>query len=172
MKIDMKITEDTLTNYLTELQSNFEESKQNIVGNASAKLAWEISELAPIWEGSDPRAQMSNHALSESPLHIENWHFTTGSQTILDIFVSGMDNVVSFFEFREDSDGFKPPEMDYAYYQETGIHNQKMQTPRERFFVKRATVTQAANTIESMQKSLQLILEGKKIPNEYQDELF
>ena len=79
---------------------------------------------------------------------------------------------MSFSEFREDGNRYRPPEMDYAVYQETGIHSEAMQTPRERFFVKRATVMEASNFFNSVEKQLQTILEGGTISKTSSGTLF
>lgn len=167
MKLKANITEDTVTEYLTQLQKNLRDSKEGMVSNASEDIAGEIFELAPIWEDSSSNPG-SNHALSESVLDFKNWFFKSNENvTVLDILVTGMDNVVSFKEFREDGDRFKPPDMDYAYYQETGIHSEAMQTPRERFFVKRATVSQAGHYMESISEQLELVMHGERITDKH-----
>lgn len=166
-----RVKQDTLTPYLQKLQENMSASKDGITQNASKSIAEMIYELAPVWEGSSNPG--SNHALSESALLYKNWHFkSSNAQTVLDIIVSGKDNVVSFSEFREDGNRYRPPEMDYAFYQETGIHSEAMQTPRERFFVKRATVMEASNFFNSVEKQLQIILEGGTISKTNSGKLF
>jgi len=166
-----RVKQDTLTPYLQKLQENMQASKDGITQNASKSIVEMIYELAPVWEGiSNPG---SNHALSESALLYKNWHFkSSNAQTILDIVVTGKDNVVSFEEFSNTGDIYGPPDIDYAFYQETGIHTEGMQTPRERFFVKRATVMEASNFFNSVEKQLQIILEGGTISKTNSGKLF
>lgn len=167
-----RVKQDTLTPYLQKLEENMQVSKEGITQNASKSIAEMIYELAPVWAdgGSNPG---SNHALSESALNYKNWHFkSSNAQTVLDIIISGMDNVVSFSEFRADGNRYRPPEMDYAYYQETGIHSKEIQTPRERFFVKRATIMKSSAFFESVQKQLETILEGGTISKTSSGTLF
>lgn len=122
--------QDNLTDYFTRLEETVNEHAEEMVREAGMSLAHLVINQGKIW-GFDEYgdfgmlymgdAPYHSGALVESALRPEQQHFRNSqSNSILDLYWTGMYADYSWWEFRHDEDTSKPPEVDYALFQETG----------------------------------------------------
>ena len=128
MKFEVK---DNLTEYVDYLQKAVETNEEQIVSNAGKTLIYLITSQGEIW-GHDEYgsyglllkgdAPYYSGALLTSALRKEQQELSSKDwQSILTVYWTGMFATYSWSEFRSDKDKTKPPERDYAVYQETGM---------------------------------------------------
>ena len=111
MKAKIVVTEDTVSEYFKRVTESMKAEQNNMLYDMADILTEDISEVMPIEGG----------ALMESGFDEKTWVITkTNHMNIISVLYSGEGSNYSWREFREDEDTTKPPERDYAFFQETG----------------------------------------------------
>lgn len=130
MKLKLQVTDDTCTPYLEYIRDAVNAKRDDFVKNAAKTVAYTIAgqgdvigqddygQYGTLWGGVAPynTGALLTSALNPNQQVLSN----TETQSIVDLYWTGMYADYSWKEFRSDRDTSKPPERDYARYQETG----------------------------------------------------
>lgn len=128
--------QENVTKYLNYLSDAIVEGKDEMIKEAGLSIAsmvynsghkefrWndEIGEVEMIYAGYrfDEAPDYSGALLSSALRENQRVLKSKQNESILDIYWTGMYADYSWWEFRHDKDTSKPPEVDYALFQETG----------------------------------------------------
>lgn len=129
----IKATEN-ITEYLTHLQDSIKKSKDEMVKESGLSLAsmvyssghkdivWNenIGQVETLYDGSGDAPDYTGALLSSGLMENQRVLTSQENKSVLEIFWTGMYADYSWWEFRKDSNTSKPPEVDYAVFQETG----------------------------------------------------
>lgn len=131
MKVKFTVIEDTVTDYLKDIQKKVVDDGEHLVREATKTLAYAVSNQGEIWGTDDygsfglqweGGAPYETGALINSGLNPNQQVFSKSDyKSIIDLYWTGMYADYSWREFRKDERQSEPPERDYAYFQETGI---------------------------------------------------
>lgn len=131
MKVKCTIQEDTVVEYLKFIQQSVNNQREHLVKEATKTLATSVAHQGDVW-GVDEygdygmqwggAAPFETGALLQSGLNPNQQVLSATDEyrTVIDLYWTGMYADYSWWEFREDSKTYEPPEVDYALFQETG----------------------------------------------------
>lgn len=105
--LEMKVTKDTLSEYMDKLIVAVNDNKEKFLRQEADVFA-EYPDIGRMY-----------YTLQES-LEKNRIYKDYGGLSEIDVLYTGALAKHSWWEFRDDHDMSKPPERDYAYYQETG----------------------------------------------------
>ena len=105
--LEMKVTKDTLSEYMDKLIVAVNDNKEKFL-RQEAKVFSEYPDIGHLY-GALQKSLEDNHIYKDY-----------GGLSEIDVLYTGALATQSWWEFRDDGDTSKPPERDYAFYQETG----------------------------------------------------
>ena len=150
-----RVKEDTLTDYLNEVEKLVLDSQKDITYKLADLLVYTV----------EPRVDTGT--LIESGFDEDNWFFQNKeNMSILEIMYTGKDNPTRWteFGFNYDNPNDKSQWRDYAYFQETGIDEVASKSDARRpHFIRDALNEQSDEIINRTQEYLNQLMKLQKI---------